>query len=88
MSGIQEMVQIDPSGVLVFTVIGISRAVQGACNGILFVIFQVSFVVKRYYDGLNGKNYKWEPRKLLCKMFKLNRNRHAEERNQIQSLGN
>ena len=35
------MVQQDKSGVLVFVVIGVSRAVQGACTGLFFVIVQV-----------------------------------------------
>ena len=42
MSGVDEMVRKDPSGVVAFTVIGASRAFQGACSGIFFVIVQVS----------------------------------------------
>ena len=41
MSGVDEMVKKDPSGVLVFIVIGVSRAFQGAFTGIFFVIVQV-----------------------------------------------
>ena len=42
MSGVDEMVRKDPSGDFVFIVIGLSRAFQGACTGIFFVIVQVS----------------------------------------------
>ena len=42
MSGVDEMVRTDPSGDFVFIVIGLSRAFQGACTGIFFVIVQVS----------------------------------------------
>ena len=36
------MVETDPGGALVFTVIGVSRALQGICVGLFFVILQVS----------------------------------------------
>jgi len=36
------MVERDPGGALVFTVIGVSRALQGICAGLFFVILQVS----------------------------------------------
>ena len=36
------MVRQDKSGVLVFIVIGVSRAMQGACTGLFFVIVQVN----------------------------------------------
>ena len=41
LSGVDAMVDKDPSGDLVFSVIGLSRAVQGVCVGMLFVIVQV-----------------------------------------------
>ena len=41
MSGVDEIVKKDPSGVIAFTVIGVSRVFQGACSGIFVVIVQV-----------------------------------------------
>ena len=38
------MVEKDPGGSLVFTVIGASRALQGMCNGLIFVMLQVSLI--------------------------------------------
>ena len=41
MIGVDAMVDVNPAGDLAFSVIGVSRAVQGICAGMLFVIVQV-----------------------------------------------
>ena len=41
MSAVDVMVETDPGGALVFTVIGVNRALQGVFGGLLFVIVQV-----------------------------------------------
>ena len=48
MSGVDAMVKQDESGVLVFIVIGVSRAVQGSCTGLFLVIVQVREHVPGY----------------------------------------
>ena len=40
-TGVDAMVDANPAGDLAFSVIGVSRAVQGICAGMLFVIVQV-----------------------------------------------
>ena len=42
LTGVDAMVEADPTGDLVFSIIGMSRAVQGVCAGMLFVIVRVS----------------------------------------------
>ena len=42
MSAVDVMVEKNPGGALVFTVIGVSRALQGVFTGLFFVIVQVS----------------------------------------------
>ena len=42
MSAVDVMVETDPGGGLVFAIIGVSRALQGVCSGLFFVIVQVS----------------------------------------------
>ena len=42
MAAVDVMVETDPGGALVFTVIGITRALQGVFTGLFFVILQVS----------------------------------------------
>ena len=42
LSGVDTIIDVNPGGAALFSVIGVSRAVQGLCTGLLFVIVQVS----------------------------------------------
>ena len=45
MAAVDVMVEKNPGGALVFTVIGVSRALQGVFAGLFFVILQVRLVL-------------------------------------------
>jgi hypothetical protein len=46
-SAVDTMLQVDPAGNLAFTIMGLSRAIQGACNGLLTVTVQVGYFAER-----------------------------------------
>ena len=45
MAAVDVMVEKNPGGALVFTVIGITRALQGVFAGLFFAIVQVSYII-------------------------------------------
>ena len=53
MSAVDIMADCDPSGALVFSIVGVNKAVQGLCAGMLLVIVQVcSFHYKTSHNPM------------------------------------
>ena len=55
MAAVDVMVEKNPGGALVFTIIGVARALQGVFAGLFFVILQVRLVLL----CLNIQFYNW-----------------------------